>query len=115
LPRGADTILFAHCLEWLSPERIVDLLKRAHDALPDGGHALCYQFAVNDDETGGLYSARLSLYFNVLETGQGYAYPAVELASFFEAAGFTDVQATRGPFEHVLVTGKKTSGSAARR
>jgi ubiquinone/menaquinone biosynthesis C-methylase UbiE len=103
----ADAIMFAHCLEWLSPDRIVALLKRAYDALPSGGHALCYQFAVNDDETGGVYSARLSLYFNVVETGQGYAYPAVELASFFEAAGFVEVRSTEGSFEHVLVTGKK--------
>ncbi len=107
LPPGADAILFAHCLEWLSPDRIVALLRRAHDALPRGGHALCYQFAVDDDETGGVYSARLSLYFNVVETGQGYAYPAVELASFFEAAGFVEVRSTRGPFEHVLVTGER--------
>jgi SAM-dependent methyltransferase len=106
-PPGADAIMFAHCLEWLSPDRIVALLKRAHDALPSGGHALCYQFAVNDAETGGVYSARLSLYFNVVETGQGYAYPAVEIASFFEAAGFVEVRSTEGSFEHVLVTGKK--------
>lgn len=107
LPKGADAVMFCHCLEWLSPDEIVGLLRRAHDALAPGGAVLCYQFAVNDDETGGLYSARLSMYFNVVETGQGYAYPAAELERFFAAAGFSDVRAQPGPFEHVLIVGRK--------
>jgi ubiquinone/menaquinone biosynthesis C-methylase UbiE len=107
-PPGFDAIDFAHCLEWLSEEQIVAVLKKAHRALPSGGQAFCFQFAVDDDETGPLYSARLSLYFFAVETGCGMAYPAADLERLFAQAGFTDIQARRGlPFEHVFVSGRK--------
>lgn len=107
-PSGFDAINFAHCLEWLSESQILDTLKKAYQALPSGGQAFCFQFAVNDAETGPMYSARLSLYFYVVETGAGMAYPAGDLERLFTQAGFVDVKVRRElPFEHVFVSGRK--------
>jgi SAM-dependent methyltransferase len=107
-PGGFDGINFAHCLEWLSPAQIAHVLRKAYQALPAGGRVFCFQFAINDDETGPAYSARLSMYFLVNETGQGMAYPASELVEMFKEAGFADVEVHRNlPFEHVFISGIK--------
>jgi ubiquinone/menaquinone biosynthesis C-methylase UbiE len=107
-PEGFDAINFAHCLEWLSQEQILAVMKKAHRALPSGGQAFCFQFAVDDAETGPLYSARLSMYFYAVETGAGMAYPARDLERLFASAGFVEVRARRAlPFEHVFVSGRK--------
>lgn len=65
-------------------------------------------YHVSDDETEGLYSARLSLYLNVLASGQGMAYPARDYRDWLRRTGFSRVSITRGlAYEHGLTTGVK--------
>lgn len=107
-PRDADTILFSHVLEIFSEEQILYLLKKAFDALPKGGKILIYGYNVSDDEQQGLYSARLSLYLNVLASGQGMAYPAKDWERWLRQTGFIDVKTSAGlPYEHGLQIGWK--------
>ncbi|MGW1082014.1 methyltransferase [Kitasatospora sp. NPDC002522] len=107
-PEGADTVLFSHVLEIFSGEQIVALLRKAHQALPAGGRAIVYGYNVSDDETRGLFSARLSLYLNILASGQGMAYPAKDYEQWLRQAGFAEVTTIGGlPFEHGLTTGVK--------
>ncbi|MDX3228661.1 methyltransferase [Streptomyces sp. ME19-01-6] len=107
-PTGVDGVLFSHVLEIFSGEQIVALLTKAHQALPPGGRVFVYGYNVSDDETAGIFSARLSLYLNVLASGQGMAYPARDYEDWLRTAGFQDVRTTSGlPYEHGLTYGVK--------
>lgn len=105
-PRGPDAVLFSHVLEIFSEAQILFLLGKAFDALPKGGKVLIYGFNVSDDERRGLYSARLSLYLNVLASSQGMAYPAKDWELWLRQAGFVRVTSSTGlPYEHGLIVG----------
>ncbi|MBP0455649.1 methyltransferase [Kitasatospora sp. NPDC056181] len=107
-PSGADAVLFSHVLEIFSEEQIVGMMKKAYDALPDGGRIFVYGYNVSDDETSGIFGARLGLYFNVLASGQGMAYPARDYEAWLKLAGFKDVETVTGlPYEHGLSMGTK--------
>lgn len=107
-PREVDAVLFSHVLEIFSETQIRFLLSKAYDALSTGGKVLIYGFNVSDDERRGLYSARLSLYLNVLASGQGMAYPAKDWERWVREAGFEHVTTTEGlPYEHGLTVGWK--------
>ncbi|MCX4681211.1 acetylserotonin O-methyltransferase [Streptomyces sp. NBC_01433] len=107
-PAGADAVLFSHVLEIFSGEQITELLTKAYSALPSGGRVFVYGYNVSDDETRGWYSARLSLYLNVLASGQGMAYPARDYEEWARRAGFTGVRTlTDHPYEHGLTIGTK--------
>ncbi|MFD8751222.1 methyltransferase [Kitasatospora sp. NPDC059577] len=105
-PRDAQCVLFSHCLEVFDGDQILALLTKAFDALPPGGRVAVYGYHAADDEQRGLYGARLSLYLNVLATGQGMAYPADDYERWLGRAGFVDVGTVADlPYEHGLVTG----------
>ncbi len=107
-PQDADAILFSHVLEIFSAEQILFLLAKAFAALPKGGKILLYGYNVSDDERRGLYSARLSLYLNVLASGQGMAYPAKDWERWLTEVGFVRVStSTDLPYEHGLTCGWK--------
>ncbi|MFJ7266936.1 methyltransferase [Streptomyces sp. NPDC099050] len=107
-PADADAVLFSHVLEVFAAEQIIELLGKAFDALPCGGKVFLYGYNVTEDETRGLYSARLSLYLNVLASGQGMAYPAADYESWLTRVGFVDVRTIPGlPYEHGLTTAVK--------
>ncbi|MFF3917323.1 methyltransferase [Streptomyces sp. NPDC001852] len=108
-PAGADGVLFSHVLEIFAEDQILAMLKKAHQALPVGGRVFVYGYNVSDDETSGLFSARLGIYFNVLASGQGMAYPAADYEKWLRQTGFADVTTVRGlPYEHGLTTGVKS-------
>ncbi|MFD8416210.1 methyltransferase [Streptomyces sp. NPDC059650] len=107
-PAGADAVLFSHVLEIFSGEQITELLAKAHSVLPSGGRVFVYGYNASDDETRGWYSARLSLYLNVLASGQGMAYPARDYEEWMRRAGFGDARTLTGyPYEHGLTIGTK--------
>ncbi|MDN0193985.1 methyltransferase [Streptomyces sp. S.PNR 29] len=107
-PRGMDTVLFSHVLEVFSEQQIVELLRKAFDALTPGGKIVLYGFNALDGERRGVYSARLSLYLNVLATGQGMAYPTEDYEKWLSQVGCVDVKSITGlPYEHGLITGTK--------
>lgn len=107
-PAGPDAVLFSHVLEIFSESQIAALLSKAYRTLGTGGKVLIYGYNVSDDETEGLFGARLGLYFNVLASGQGMAYPARDYERWLGQAGFRDVRTVSGlPYEHGLSTGVK--------
>jgi hypothetical protein len=107
-PCGADTILFSHVLEIFSESEIILLLSKAFEALPSGGKVMIYGFNVSDDERFGLYSARLSLYLNILASGQGMAYPAKDWERWLSHVGFVNTATSASlPYEHGLTIGWK--------
>lgn len=107
-PTGADCVLFSHCLEVFDEPQILHLLGKAHETLAPGGRVAIYGYNAADDEQNGLYSARLSLYLNVLATGRGMSYPATEYERWLLTSGFSEVHTVRGlPYEHGLCVGRK--------
>jgi hypothetical protein len=107
-PRGGDAVLFSHVLEIFAEDQILGLLKKAHDALPSGGRVFVYGYNVSDDETEGIFGARLGLYFNVLASGRGMAYPARDYERWLRMTGFGDVTTVSGlPYEHGLSMGTR--------
>ncbi|GAA4932742.1 methyltransferase [Streptomyces coeruleoprunus] len=107
-PEGFDAILFSHVLEVFSPDQIRLLLAKAVRALPPGGRIFVYGFHASADETAGVFSARLSLYLNVLASGQGMAYPAEDYERWLREAGCDRVTTYAGlPYEHGLVVAAK--------
>ncbi|MDL5199799.1 methyltransferase [Streptomyces sp. ALI-76-A] len=108
LPGDADAVLFSHFLEVFSPEEILTILRKAYDALPPGGKMLLYGFNATEEEQGGVLAARLSLYLNVLATGQGMAYPAADYEKWLREVGCGEVRSYVGlPYEHGLTVGTK--------
>ncbi|MFK3984776.1 methyltransferase [Micromonospora sp. NPDC050397] len=107
-PKGPDAVLFSHVLEIFDEESILLLLRKAYDALPAGGRVMVYGYHVSDDETDGVFGARLGLYFNVLASGRGMAYPASDWERWLREAGFEEVGTVAGlPYEHGLSLGVK--------
>ncbi|MGW5868862.1 methyltransferase [Streptomyces sp. NPDC055239] len=107
-PEGPDAVLFSHVLEIFDEDSILLLMKKAYDALPTGGRVVVYGYNVSDDETDGVFGARLGLYFNVLASGQGMAYPARDYERWLREAGFEEVGTVAGlPYEHGLSLGVK--------
>jgi len=107
-PQGVDAILFSHVLEIFSAATVLFLLEKAFQALPSGGKIFIYGHTVSDDEQRGLYSARLSLYLNILASGEGMAYPVKDWISWLQQIGFVDIKATTDlPYEHSFIIGWK--------
>lgn len=110
-PSDLDGVLFSHVLEVFAEEQILTLLRKAFDALPEGGRIFIYGFNAADDERRGLLSARLSLYLNVLASGQGMAYPATDYERWLREVGCETVSTFEGlPYEHGLTIGAKPVG-----
>ncbi|MGW8066855.1 methyltransferase [Streptomyces ziwulingensis] len=107
-PDGPDAVLFSHVLEIFDEDAILHLMKKAYTALPAGGKVMVYGYNVSDDETEGVFGARLGLYFNVLASGRGMAYPARDYERWLREAGFEEVATVSGlPYEHGLSLGVK--------
>lgn len=106
-PQGIDCILFAHMLTIWSPEKDTALLKRAYDALPDGGQVIIFNMMGWDDETGPMTTALGSPYFLTIATGEGMLYTWKEYESFLSAAGFRQTKRLELPKDHGVLIGIK--------
>ena len=106
-PQGIDCILFAHMLTIWSPEKDTALLKRAYDALPEGGQVIIFNMIGWDDETGPMTTALGSPYFLSIATGEGMLYTWKEYESFLSAAGFKQTKRLELPKDHGVLIGIK--------
>ena len=105
-PSGVDAVLFSHVLEIFDEQQIRMLLAKAFAVLPPGGKVMIYGFLSADDETAGVFGARLALYLNVLASGRGMAYPASDYEAAMRDVGFASVETIYNlPYEHGLTVG----------
>ncbi|WP_219819381.1 methyltransferase [Pseudoclavibacter sp. AY1F1] len=103
-----DAVLCSHFLEVFSPTQILSILSGVRHALRNNGRIYIYGFDPNDQETRGVFSARLALYLTTLATGNGMTYPAGDYETWLIESGFVDVSSSRGlPYEHGLTQGVK--------
>jgi L-tyrosine C(3)-methyltransferase len=106
-PRDIDCILFAHMLTIWSAEKDTALLRRAYEALPQGGRVLIFNMMGNDEGTGPLSVALGSPYFLTIATGEGMMYSWKEYERFLSDAGFRQTQRLKLPREHGALLGIK--------
>ncbi|MFE2690690.1 amino acid adenylation domain-containing protein [Streptomyces mirabilis] len=107
-PAGVDAILFSSVLDVFDAQRVETLLAKAYDALGPGGRVLIYSCNTAPDEAGGVIATSLSLFLNVIATGEGMAYPVADYERMLRKAGFDQVGAVGGlPMEHAMITAVK--------
>ncbi|MFJ2008674.1 methyltransferase [Streptomyces chartreusis] len=95
-PSGYDTILFAHQLVIWTPEENTQLLRKAYEALPEGGMVVIFNSMSNDAGDGPVVAALDSVYFASLPAEGGMIYPWATHEECLQKAGFTSCE--RIPF-----------------
>lgn len=107
-PTGADAILFSRIFNIYSEQQNRAFVRRAADSLPPGGLLLVFPSMVSDDdETGPLSAAFLSLYFLCLATGEGRVYAPSEYEAWFREAGFSSLECTVDADDDAVFIGRK--------
>ncbi len=98
----ADLYALGRILHDWTEEKIVTLLKRVHDALPDGGGLLIAEKLMNEDRSGPVATHMQSL--NMLVCTEGRERTLSEYTALLWSAGFRFVEgrATGAPLDAVL-------------
>lgn len=74
LPTGCDVLMFAHQMVIRTPDENTELLRRAYDALPEGGQLVIFNSMSNDEGDGPVVAALDSVYFAALPAEGGMIY-----------------------------------------
>ncbi|MGW1071755.1 methyltransferase [Streptomyces sp. NPDC002537] len=90
-PEGHDCLLFANQLVIWSPEENRLLLRKAYEALPDGGRVLIFSAMSDETGDGPLYAALDNVYFATLPTGSSMIYHWAQYEEWLTDAGFSEV------------------------
>lgn len=106
-PKGIDAIMFGHMMTIWTPEKDTELLKRAYDALPEGGKVIIYNMMSYDDDTGPNSTVLGSPYFLAIATGQGRLYSWKDYETFLKDAGFKQTVRQALPRDHGVLIGVK--------
>ena len=82
---------------WSLPEKQA-LLRRVHDALPDGGALIVYDALIDDERRSNTFGLLMSLNM-LIETPAGVGYTGADCQAWMSAAGFRDsyVKPLAGP------------------
>jgi hypothetical protein len=87
-PDGCDCVLLANQIVIWSPEENLRLIRRAFEALPDGGRLVVFNEFVDESLDGPLYAALDNVYFATLPTAHSRIYPAADCIEWTHEAGF---------------------------
>ena len=86
LPK-ADVLLFGHILhDWDLPTKKM-LLKKAYEALPDGGAVIVYEALIDDERKANAFGLLMSLNM-LIETHGGFDYSGADCINWMTEAGF---------------------------
>lgn len=87
LPK-ADVVLMGHILhDWDLPTKQM-LIRKAFEAVPDGGALVVYEAIIDDDRSTNAFGLMMSLNM-LIETPAGFDYTGADCAGWMKAAGFT--------------------------
>lgn len=113
-PTGFDCVMFAHQLVIWTLEQNTALLRKAYDALEDGGRIVIFNSVSNDAGDGPLVAALDSVYFAALPAEGGMIYSWEQHESCLRDAGFGRVERIRCPgwTPHGILIGVKAPASA---
>jgi len=74
--------------DWDLDEKRV-LLRKAHEALPDGGALIVYEAIIDDDRRNNAFGLLMSLNM-LIETPGGFDYTGADCRAWMQDAGFRD-------------------------
>jgi hypothetical protein len=100
---SADVILMGHILhDWGLDDKKM-LIRKAYDALPEGGAIIIYEGIIDDDRSKNAFGLMMSLNM-LIETPAGFDYSGADCQSWLQEAGFreTRVEHLVGPDSMVI-------------
>lgn len=102
LPK-ADVVLYGHILHDWDLEQKKLLLRRAFDALPEGGSVVVYEAIIDNARSGNAFGLLMSLNM-LIETPAGFDYTGADCEGWMKEAGFreTRVEHLVGPDSMVV-------------
>jgi hypothetical protein len=108
LPSGADAVLFSRIFNIYGEATNQALVERSFRALPTGGRLVVFPAMVSDDDgSGPLGAAFLSLYFLNLATGEGRVYAPADYERWFAQAGFSSFSCEVDERDEAVIVGVK--------
>jgi hypothetical protein len=99
----ADVLVMGHILhDWDLEEKRI-LLKKAYDALPDGGALIVYEAIIDDERRSNAFGLLMSLNM-LIETPGGFDYTGADCRAWMQEAGFREsyVEPLVGPDSMVV-------------
>lgn len=110
-PPGHDTVLFAHQLVIWTEQENLDLLRKANEALPQGGHVVVFSSMTADSDDGPRIAALASVYHACIPVEGGRIYPWRQYEEWLVAAGFAPRAriASRGWTPHGAIVAQKVT------
>ena len=102
LPK-ADVIVMGHILHDWDQDIKGMLLRKAYDAVPDGGAVIVYEAIIDDDRSKNAFGLMMSLNM-LIETPGGFDYTGADCQGWLREAGFreTRVEHLAGPDSMVV-------------
>jgi hypothetical protein len=102
LPK-ADVVMMGHILHDWNLETKRMLVRKAYEALPDGGAYIVYETIIDDDRSENAFGLLMSLNM-LIETPGGFDYTGADCAQWMKQAGFreTRVEHLGGPESMVI-------------
>jgi len=89
---AADVLVMGHILhDWSLDEKLA-LLRKAYDALPDGGALIVYEAMIDADRRHNAFGLLMSLNM-LIETPAGFDFTAADCRGWMEQVGFRAVRA----------------------
>jgi len=106
-PSGADVITLSWILHDWSDENCRAILRNCFDALPSKGAILVSETVLNNDSSGTLFGALLSLHMLVVCESGAKERSEAEYRSLLKATGFVEVEIMRLGAPRDLIVARK--------
>jgi hypothetical protein len=90
LPR-ADVIMMGHILHDWNLEIKRALVRKAYEALPDGGAYIVYESIIDDDRSANAFGLLMSLNM-LIETPEGFDYTGADCSEWMKQTGFRETR-----------------------
>ena len=102
LPK-ADVVMMGHILHDWNLEIKRMLVRKAYDALPNGGAYIVYESIIDDDRSDNAFGLLMSLNM-LIETSDGFNYTGADCSRWMKEAGFSETRVERliGPDSMVI-------------
>jgi hypothetical protein len=102
LPKG-DVIMMGHILHDWNLEIKRMLVRKAYEALPEGGAYIVYESVIDDDRSANAFGLLMSLNM-LIETSDGFDYTGADCSGWMKEAGFREprVEHLVGPDSMVI-------------
>lgn len=90
LPK-ADVVMMGHILHDWNLEEKKMLIRKAYEAIPDGGALIVYDSIIDDDRSKNAFGLMMSLNM-LIETPGGFDYTGADCRGWMKEAGFRDTR-----------------------